>query len=200
MKKALLGTLVAIVAITAPADHHKKSDGMPEMSAEEQAMMAAMAVAMTPGEAHAELAKGVGEFDANMTFWTGPDAAPMQSKMTLTRTLDLDGRVVLEHWQGQVMGAPFEGRGRVGYDNVTKRFWSTWTDNMSTGLLVMYGELDEKTGTMKFAGENVHPMTGAPYKVRSEGTTPSAEVEKMDMFEDHGAGEYKSMSFTLTRR
>ena len=32
-----------------------------------------------------------------------------------------------------MMGMPFEGIGRTGYDNVTGKYWSTWIDNMSTG-------------------------------------------------------------------
>ena len=31
--------------------------------------------------------------------------------------------------------AAFTGVGRTGYDNVTGRYWSTWTDTMSTGVV-----------------------------------------------------------------
>jgi hypothetical protein len=71
---------------------------------------------------------------------------------------------------------------------------------MSTGLLVMYGQWNADNETFEFAGKNVHPATGATYAVRSVGSSPVAENETMTMYEDHGQGEYKSMSFTLTRQ
>jgi hypothetical protein len=34
---------------------------------------------------------------------------------------------------------PFEGISTLGYDNAKKTFFSTWIDNMGTGMMVMEG-------------------------------------------------------------
>ena len=114
--------------------------------------------------------------------------------------MDLDGRVLHEVWKGEVMGRPFEGRSRTGYDNVTKSYWSTWTDTWSTGLMVMYGNWDEEQQAMVLTGDAVNPMTGEPYTTRSVSMYPAPGKETMVMYEDQGQGEYKSMSFTLSRQ
>lgn len=207
MRKVHLAAALAALCIGAHAGHHEKADHATDkamepmaMSAEDMAMMEAMSAAAAVGDAHARLAKGVGQFNAAMNFRMGADAEPMASTMTVDRRMDLGGRVLVENWQGNVMGQPFNGVGRTGYDNVSKRYWSTWTDNMSTGVLVMYGKYDADSDTMEFRGENVHPATGKTYSMRSVGTWTKDGHETMAMYEDHGAGEYEAMTFTLTPR
>ena len=98
------------------------------------------------------------------------------------------------------MGAPFKGVGRTGYDNVTGEFWSTWNDNMSTGLLLMRGDWDKDQAAIVMTGESTHPVTGETYTSRSVGTFPSDGVEAMTMYEDHGDGEHKTMTFKLVKK
>jgi len=59
-----------------------------------------------------------------------------------------------------MMGVPFVGLGRTGYDNVTDRYWTTWTDTMSTGVIVMYGDCDAETSTYVFEGMGMDPLLG----------------------------------------
>ena len=56
--------------------------------------------------------------------------------------MGLDGRVLIEEVTSSMMGMPFTGHGMTGYDNVTGKYWSTWTDSMSTGLMVSEGTCD----------------------------------------------------------
>ena len=200
MKKLLLSLALAAVAAGGIADHHNPGDGAkPDADTmSEEAFMAAMMKAAAPGEAHAKLAERLGTFTAEMTMY-GPDGTPSTATMTMERSVDLGGRVVVEHWRGVVMDRPFEGRSRTGYDNVTGRYWSTWTDNWSTGLLVMHGDWDAAQKAMVFTGTGVNPVTGDEYAMRSVGRHPAPGIETMDMYEDHGQGEYKTMSFKLTQ-
>lgn len=201
---AVLVTASFALGANTLAGHHEKAEGHKgaddAMAMDDQAMMQAMAAAATPGDPHAVLADGVGTYKADMQFWMGPGTDPMPSTMTVERAMDLGGRVLVERWKGLAMGQPFEGVGRTGYDNVTKRYWSTWTDNFSTGVLIMYGTYDKDTGGLSFEGTSVHPASGAEYKMRSSGSGAGTAVETMAMFEDHGQGEYKSMQVTLTRQ
>ncbi len=198
MKQLLVAAALCGFTVNCWADHHGGDHAaMPD--AETMASMQAMQMAATPGEPHAKLAESVGQYTAEMQFFMDPSSEPMTASMTVERRMGLQGRVLVEHWQGEVMGAQFQGMGRTGYDNVTKRYWSTWTDNMSTGLLVMYGNWDADKNAMVLEGDSVHPVTGETYTSRAVSVYPKPGVEAMEMFEDHGAGEFKSMAFKLTR-
>lgn len=199
MKRSIFAIGLALLAMNVLAGHHEKNE-MDAAPATEAAVMAAMAAAATPGDAHAKLADSEGSFKASMAFYMEPDGEPMVSEMTVERKMDLEGRVLVEYWKGQMMGAPFEGRARTGFDNVTQKFWSTWTDNMSTGLLVMYGEWDAAEKAMVFSGKGINPITGQEYVTRSVGRFPEPGKETMTMYEDHGNGEYKSMTISLVRQ
>ncbi|MEM7610630.1 MAG: DUF1579 family protein [Pseudomonadota bacterium] len=183
----------ALCAVALAGDYEKAHDA----DEADAAMMQAMQMAATPGEAHAKLANSAGSFTASMLMYMEPDAEPIPNTMTVEREMDLGGRVLVEHWSGDVMGMAFEGRSRTGYDNVTKRYWSTWSDNMSTGLLIMHGGWDDDEQALVMTGKGTHPLSGETYTVRSIGRTTADGLESMDMYEDHGDGEYKSMSFTL---
>ena len=80
------------------------------------------------------------------------------------------------------MGMPFAGYGRTGYDNVKGEYWSTWTDNMSTGVMVFSGRYDEANERYEFSGSYVNPMTKQIVSTRSVSTEPE---EGMEMYELH---------------
>jgi hypothetical protein len=58
------------------------------------------------------------------------------------------------------MGMPFEGRGVIGYDNVTKKYVGTWYDNMSTGIMRYEGEYDPAKKELVCHGDYVDAVTG----------------------------------------
>jgi len=128
--------------------------------------MMAMQKAMTPGPQHEMLARGVGTWKMTATMWMDPAAEPTVTEGTSERHLELGGRVLEENVSATMMGMPFEGIGRTGYDNVTGKWWSTWTDNMSTGLMTLTGTWDEATNTQTFEGEVADPMSGGMKAVR----------------------------------
>lgn len=190
---------VAIFLITAGvaiADHHEAR----EMSAEEKAMMETMQKNATPGNHHAKLAASAGTYKAVMKSWGAPGTAPAVSEMSVKRNMQLGGRVLEEHWSGSFMGAPFEGVSRTGYDNQKQRYWTTWSDNMSTGLFIAYGNWDDSTGALVFTGDAVDPMTGEVVPTRSVVRYLDDDTETMDMYQSYGGGEeFKSMAFRMTR-
>ncbi|MEM7765192.1 MAG: DUF1579 family protein [Pseudomonadota bacterium] len=194
MNRLIISAVLVLVAANVTSGHHEEKS-MPAM--DEQAAMQAMMAAATPGQPHAGLAAMAGDFTAVMQMYMGP-GEPMSNEMTVKREMDLDGRVLVERWEGNVMGQPFKGLGRTGYDNVTNTFWSTWTDNMSTGVILFKGVADQATKTITMTGTSTHPVTGQPYKMRSVATHNDDGTESMTMYEDLGQGETKSMSFVLT--
>lgn len=173
----------------------------PEMSAEEKAMMEAWTKAMTPGAEHALLASRTGTWDATVTSWWAPGTPPQVSQAKAVRKMALGGRVLMEEWTGTMMGAPFEGLGLSGYDNVSKSWWGTWNDNMGTGLMTMKGtcDADMKKGCTH-TGTFMDPMTGKQKTTRSVSTWSSATDEKMEMFDKGPDGkEFKTMEIVMKK-
>lgn len=191
------------IALAAPlvAQHDHQAQPAaeaPQPSPQEQAMMAAMEKAMTPGPQHADLAAMAGSWEFTGSFWGAPDQQPIASSGTAERSMILGGRVIVEKVTSEIMGMPFEGLGMTGYDNVTGRYWSTWTDNMSTGVMTSTGSCENSS--CEFTSTASDPMTGQ----LSTGKLVSAheadrEVHAMYLKGPDGK-EWKSMELIYTRR
>ena len=171
-----------------------------EMTPEQAAMMAAWEKAATPGEPHQHLQEAAGDWTATVQMWMEPGAEPAVSEASVTRQMTLDGRVLEEHWNGTFMGQPFKGVARTGYDNVTGKYWSTWTDNMSTALMVSHGEWDDAAKAYVFHGETTDPMTGGKISNRSVTTYPAEGKEVMEMYESHDGKEMLTMRIEMARK
>lgn len=97
-----------------------------------------------------------------------------------------------------MMGTPFTGYGMSGYDNVSGKYWATWNDSMSTGVMVSTGSCDAQK-VCTFTGSWNDPIKKGPVTARmtSRQTSPTTEV-----FEMYGPGkdgkEMKMMEITYT--
>lgn len=171
----------------------------PEMSAEEQAAMAAYQAAATPGPQHAALAKTQGKYTLEVKSWQSPDAEPTVEAGEATRRMALDGRVLIEEVQSSMFGQPFTGMGLHGYDNVSGKYWGTWNDSMGTGLMVSEGTCDD-AGHCQFTGSWNDPVTKEKVTARMTSRWPDADTE---IFEMYGPGpdgqEVKMMELTYRR-
>ena len=172
----------------------------PQMTPEQKAEMEAYMKAGTPGAPHQWLASQAGTYELKITSWHEPGGPPMVEAGTAKRTVMLDGRVLIEDLSSSMMGTPFVGHGMSGYDNVTGKYWSTWTDSMSTGLMVSEGACDAKK-VCTFTGGWNDPVKKAPVKARfvTRWTAPTTEI-----FEMYGPGpdgkEMKMMEITYTKK
>lgn len=154
---ALLGVALALfVAAPAVAQEAEAAAGHDP----EQEMMQKWAEYATPGEAHERLAKHVGEWDYTMKWWMAPDAPPEESSGTLSASMSMDGRYLVEDWEGTAMGQPFKGHGITGYDNFNQEYVSTWIDNMSTGIMTSTGQYDPAQDALVTTGTFDDIMTG----------------------------------------
>jgi hypothetical protein len=148
------------------------------------------------------MAATVGTYEAKVKSWHEPGGPAMEETGTATRTMTLDGRVLVEEFKGSMMGMPFTGHGMRGYDNVSGKYWATWMDSMSTGLMVSQGTCDETNKkACTFTGSWNDPIKKSPVTARmtSRWTSPTTEV-----FEMHGPGrdgkEMKMMEITYTKK
>jgi hypothetical protein len=195
MIRTLASTLLFALALPVLAQDHAK----PQMSPDEAAMMAAYQRAGTPGKQHAELAKSAGNYTLSIRSWDRPGAAPSDEKGTATRKMTLDGRVMVEMVQAKMHGQPYSGHGMVGYDNVSGKWWSTWNDSMSTGLMVSEGDCDDQ-GACIFTGSWNDPITKGKVSARMESRWTNPDTEVFSMYGPGPDGkEYKMMEMTYTR-
>lgn len=194
----LAAVILSCIALAAMAQEGEET---PEgVSPEQAAMMQAWTEAMTPGPEHERLAESVGEWKATVKWWMEPDAEPSVSESSVSRSMSLGGRVLVEEWQGDMMGQPFVGHGRTGYDNVTGKYWSTWTDNMSTGLMVFEGHYDADSGKYVYTGSYADPMTGQRIESRTVAHDEADGRQVMVMYETRNGQEVKTMEMTLERQ
>ena len=172
----------------------------PKTTPEMQAMMEAFQKAGTPGAQHQQLASMAGTYDLTVKAWHAPGTEPTTDTGTATRKMILGNRVMVEEVTSQMMGQPYSGQGLHGFDNVTGKYWSTWSDSMSTGLMVSEGTCDAKL-TCTYTGTYHDPVSKQPQTSRmtTRWTDKSTEV-----FEMYGPGpdgkEAKMMEITYTNR
>jgi hypothetical protein len=174
----------------------------PAQPMDSAAMMKAWEAYATPGDMHKELAKEAGSWTTQSTMWMKPDdPKPMMSTGSADIKMAMGGRYQIGTHKGSFMGMPFEGTSTVAYNNASKKYESTWVDNMGTGVMFMTGEYDAATKTTNFSGKCTDPMTGKEKTYRETWTVVDDNTRKMEMFDTSPDGkEFRSMEMTMTRK
>lgn len=155
---------------------------------------------MTPSEVHKEFAKNNGIWDTENTMWMKPGGEPVVSKGTMENKMILGGRYQQGIYKSVFNDMPMEGMSTLAFDNKTKEYTSTWIDNFGTGMMVLKGKKDAKTGIIHLTGEMTDIMSSSPMKVRETFTVVDENTHKMEMFFQYEGKEYKSMSLLFKRR
>ncbi|WP_264552910.1 DUF1579 domain-containing protein [Flavobacterium sp. N2038] len=192
------------VPTTTATDSIKTAEPVAESPAEVPLDSAAQAKAWqayaTPGEAHKFLSDEVGTWNCDMTFWYEPNAKPEKATSIATVKMILGGRYQETNYKGTIMGAPFEGKGTVAYNNASKEYTNTFIDNMGTGMMVSLGTYDEATKTMELKGDVVNPITGKKSPYREVYTIVDATTRKLEMYDTKNGAEYKSMEIIMKKK
>lgn len=201
-KHALSATALALL-ISGPLaaqDIATQSSAAPPMTPEMQAMMEAYQKAGTPGAEHKKLAAMAGDYDLTVKAWHAPDAPPTTDAGTATRKMILGGRVMVEDVSSQMMGQPYSGQGLHGFDNVTGKYWATWSDSMSTGLMVSEGSCDADMACT-YTGTYHDPVSKQPQTSRMTTRWTDASTEVFEMYGPGPDGkETRMMEITYRKR
>jgi hypothetical protein len=195
---AMLAVCAVVCAAPALAQGHEM--GEMKMTPEQQAEMEAYMKAGTPGTPHQTLASTAGTYDMKVKSWHEPGGPAMEDSGTATRKMTLDGRVLVEEVKSQMHGQPYTGHLMMGYDNVTGKYWSTWTASTSTGVMVSEGSCDaQKVCTM--TGTWNDPIKKGPMKARmtTRWTSPTTQVFEMYAPGKDGK-EMKMMEILYTKK
>jgi hypothetical protein len=160
-----------------------------------------MAKAAAIGPQHEGLKKRVGEWNLTVKSWMDPSQPPSENKSTSVVTALMDGRYIQEVSTGDMMGMPFQGIGITGYDNVLKKYVSTWMDNFGTGIMRSEGAADASGNVVNWTGESADPMTGKKMKYRMVDRTIDDNKHVFEMFGPGPNGkEGKMMEITYERK
>jgi hypothetical protein len=156
---------------------------------------------MTPGEMHKMLAKSNGTWEGDMSMWMKAGDSPMKMKGLAVLKPILNGLYQQGTHTGTMMGMPFTGISTTGYDNAKKMFFSTWVDNMGTGVMYLTGPYDEATKTITLTGKMVDPGTFAEVDVKQTLTMVDDNTEIMAMYCPGPDGKvFKTMEIKSTRK
>lgn len=188
-------TVLAVTLLVASLGAQEK----PEMSPEAIAEMEAWMKAGTPNEHHQRLATFAGDWNVTSTFWAGPGAPAQESKGKSMMKMVMGGRYLMEKASMQWMDQPFEGMGFIGYDNLQKKYVSSWIDNMSTGIMVSEGSWNEGDKSYTWTGSYVDALTGEEKTMRSVTKIVSADEHVIEFYDTEDGKEYKSMKLIYTR-
>lgn len=177
VKWTFVAAMAACVAAPAFAEGDEKK---PQMTPAQKTEMEAYKKAGTPGAQHRALAATAGTYDLTIKSWHDANGPAHEEKGTATRTMMLGGRVLVENVKSTMMGNTYTGHGMQGYDNSTGKYWSTWNDSMSTGVMVSQGSCDAKNAC-SFTGSWTDPTTKASVNARmtTRWTSPTTEVFEM---------------------
>jgi hypothetical protein len=165
--------------------------------------MKACMIAGMPGKMQELLAKDAGDWTGKSTMWMGPDSEPIVNECTSTVTPIMDGRYIKVEMKGDMPGmGPYHGGGVYGYDNVSKKFVSSWIDNHSTGIMQGEGDLSRDGKTLTWKSTFNCPITKKPAVMKEVDTVTGRNTKKLEMFmDDPKTGKnYKMMSIELTRK
>ncbi len=175
--------------------------GQPGMPSQEE--MQKMMQLMQPGPEHKELQKIAGKWNFQMKWWRDPNSPPMSSKGTCENKSIFGGRYIEQTVLGEPtppMTQEFHGLGIMGYDNVTKKYFFSWIDDMGTGVMVGYGTKDPAGKTITYTGEMSDPEKGRPVKFREIIRIVSDDEHVMEFWSPDAQGkDFKSGEIRFTR-
>jgi Protein of unknown function (DUF1579) len=206
-------SLFAQAPATSPPSVSARSAAQPASAAGQppnpEEMMKQMMEMSKLNENHKLLADMNGNWNYSIKMWMSPDpnAKPQESKGTATRksamdgryaTMDVTGKLQMPGPDGKMKDMQFKGMAIEGYDNVKKKFVSSWIDNMGTGIQFSEGTYDPASKTFTFTSE-METMPGMKMPVREVLKVTDKDHMQMEWYETHGGQEKKTMEIAYTR-
>lgn len=184
--------LAASVAMAKDKKHEKQMDP--------QATMEMYQKLATPGEPHKLFATLAGSWTTTTKEWMEPGKPPTESTGTAEMKMVLDGRFLQQEFTSQMMGQPFSGIGIDGYDNLRKRYVTTWIDTWGTGIFQMEGTASADGKTITLKGQHDEPG-GGHMTHRAVWKILDGNTQTFDMYGTHKHGkEMKMLEIAYTRK
>ncbi len=192
-----VGMMIFSVLLTtsAIADDQK---GTKPMNPEE--MMEIYMKLATPGEPHKLLATLTGSWATKTKEWMDPEKQPVESAGSVEVKMLLGGRFLQQEITGSMHGKPHTGIWTVGYDNLLKRYVSTWIDTMSTQIFMMDGTASADGKTITLTGQHAE-VGGGHMTHRAIWKIVDGNTQEFVMYGTYHEGkEMKMMEVLYTRK
>jgi hypothetical protein len=191
-----VATLYVVLTVSPALAKDEKA----EKHMDPQAMMEMYKKLATPGEPHKLFASLAGSWTTKIKEWMEPGKPAMESTGSAEMKMLLDGRYLRQEFTGTMMGQPYSGVGTTAYDNLRKRYVTTWIDTMSTGIFTMEGTASADGKTITLKGRHEEP--GGGYMThRAVWKIVDSDTQTFDMYGAHGHGkETKMLEITYTRK
>jgi hypothetical protein len=217
MKKFLVCAAVVCIAVSACNDNAKKETAVSTDTTktattadkpaadvatpplDSAAMMKAWMAYAAPGEQHKMLAAQNGVWNEEIKMYM-EDGKVDSMKSVCTNTMALNGLFQKSSTKGMYMGMPFEGLGTLGYDNASKKWQSTWMDNMGSGMIYMEGDYDDRTKMLSLSGTHTDPITAKQTLMRQTMKMIDDKNQYIEMFDTKNGKEMKVMEIKLSRK
>ena len=110
------------------------------------------AASASPGPAHQQLIKRIGNYKTSTKFAMQAGGPATESSGTAKITAALGGRFLLEENSGTFMGEASAGLRLMGYNNATNQYEACWTYTMSTAILTLAGTSSDNGKTINLKG------------------------------------------------
>ena len=153
----------------------------------------------TAQKEHEWLKAFAGEWELKGEMTVAPGQPPVTSTGTETARL-VGGFWVVSEIKGECMGRAMTGQMTVGFDPAKKKYVGSWTDSMSTGLMVTESTYDPATKTSTGFMEGPD-MTGKVTRMKGVTEFPDPDRRVFTMYANGPDGkEAATMRITYTRR
>ena len=203
MKQGRVMLLVAVILVGGSVPPGLAQEGAaPARDAEAEAQaLAAYLVGANPGDEHERLASLEGSWTINGRFWSEPGAEPIVTTHSSIMRMALGGRYLIEELEGDLWGEEFRGIGITAFDNIEKKYITTWIDNLSTGILVLSGRYDPQRDAIVMTGEYTDPVTKRTRQLKSVERLTEDGSRVYEHWEVGPDGdEFKVMELTYRRK
>ena len=153
----------------------------------------------TPGEGQKLIEKLAGDWKAEISEYRDRTKPMVKSSATVHNEMIMGGRYLSMHCTGTMMGMPFEGMGTMALNNGTHKYYSTWIDNMSTGIFYMEGFRNVEASALHFKGTGYDPVQKKEVNMRQMIDINSATDITIEFSLDINGVDFQFMDIHLTR-
>ena len=190
---ALAGVVLSLAVSAAGQEKATKTPS-------DEAIARALENAMTPGEGQKRLEFLVGTFDVKVRVWLDPSKPPVESSATAVSTWVLGNRYVQQMLSGYIGDEPWSGISYAGFDNVTKKYVSTYMDTGSTGMEWYTGTLDAAGTHGRMTATIADEVTGKPKTLELRLTIAANGDRVTELWEEDRGKMVKVVELQFSRK
>ncbi len=185
-----------------PASQDAKpvQEGATKENFDMQKYMQLMMKLATPGKEHKQLMKMVGDWDIVTRYRMANDAPWQEGKAKASYKSVLGGRWLMQDFEGNMAGMPFQGLQFLGYDKLRKLYVSSWRDSMSTWAVHTEGKAAKDGKSIEMSGLMVDGLTPKGRKMRMVIKFLSDTKQQFDMYDTIDGKEVWVMSQLSTKK